>query len=359
MNRPRLQILISVVMFCLGGASGPSLRGQALRPQCTSGSPGVCAAVLGLRGGGLMPYYRNLALEGQHLGIRRAVVVVHGKSRNAPDYFSYIVQAAREHLGETIVIAPHFKEEASAGQLAWGGDGWKQGGLSTVEPPRSSFDIIDQFLSNLSDKNRFPNLRTIVVTGNSAGGQFVQRYAATNRLEPQLSALQVRYVVSNPGSYMYLNDRRWINGDFEKPDYWARHFGCRRWNHYRYGVRERDGYVGLVSTDEIRAQYPARDVTYLVGEKDTENGDLDDGCQANYQGRTRVRRGKLFFDFMNTFFPGHRHKFRMVAGVDHSASRIYMSPEAQEVLFPILPFELPPVGPILPRNPSRAPTAFG
>jgi hypothetical protein len=117
---------------------------------------------------------------------------------------------------------------------------------------------------------------------------------------------------------------------------------CRRWNHYRYGLRGRTGYVGLLSATQVRTEYPARRVTYLLGEADTGSQDLDQGCEANFQGRNRLRRGQLHFRFMNEFFPANRHKLRTVPGVGHTASGMYESPVGREVLFPPLPIVLPP-----------------
>jgi hypothetical protein len=220
--RTRLFLLAAAFAATAVGGSEPKgtpVASAGLEMQCKSDQPGVCEATFQLRGGGLMPYYRNVPLETPNAGVRRAVVVVHGLHRNAPGYFSYVVRAAESagKLEETIVIAPHFKrrDEAPAGQLEWG-EKWKEGGLSTDQgnlvPRRSSFAVVDRFLIALARRTSFPKLREIVVTGHSAGGQFVQRYAATSQIEPQLGGLPTRYVVANPSSYMYLNSRRWIGG---------------------------------------------------------------------------------------------------------------------------------------------------
>jgi hypothetical protein len=107
---------------------------------------------------------------------------------------------------------------------------------------------------------------------------------------------------------------------------------CPRWNRYKCGPDRRSGYVGLPGATQIRTQYPARIVTYL-GLADTGNEDLDRGCEARYQGRHRLRRGQIFFDFMNMFFPGHRHTLVTVPGARHSASEMYLSPEGRDAVF--------------------------
>ena len=73
----------------------------------------------------------------------------------------------------------------------------------------SSFQVLDTFLSLLSDPIRFPNLDKITMVGHSAGGQSVQRYAFSTLLPPTLRpGLTIRYVVANPSSYAYLDPRR-------------------------------------------------------------------------------------------------------------------------------------------------------
>ena len=51
----------------------------------------------------------------------------------------------------------------------------------------------------------FPNLKTVVVVGHSAGGQFVNRYAAGGAGCPN-PLVEVRYVIMNPSSYLYVDD---------------------------------------------------------------------------------------------------------------------------------------------------------
>ncbi len=284
-----------------------------------------------------MPYYRNRSLEGTQLAIRRVIVVVHGDSRIADGALNSVVAAASAaQRAETLVIAPFFQPPRADRpfQLAWN-DGWKEGGLSTDQGPqaprRSSFQILDAFLQ-LANRASFPNLKEIVVAGHSAGGQIVQRYAALSTLESGL-AVPVRYVVSNPGSYMYLNARRWINGSFRIPPQQLRQF-CPGWDRYRYGLKGRSGYAGEASPSRVLAQYPARLVTYLIGEADTGQDNLDDSCSASVQGRDRYARGKTFFAFMTAFFPGHRHRLVTVPGGIHSASAMYTSERGRQVLYP-------------------------
>merc|ERR1719382_2330854 len=98
----------------------------------------------------------------------------------------------------------------------------------------SSFSIIDEFVVHLADnREKFPKLREILLMGHSAGGQTLHRYAFVTHLRPpHMSSpedvakrqgirkdLDVRFVVANPSSYLYLDKHRWAYtcGDQSSP----------------------------------------------------------------------------------------------------------------------------------------------
>jgi hypothetical protein len=59
-----------------------------------------------------------------------------------------------------------------------GGQGdWKWGGNSTSDLANSisTFQILDEIYTTLADKTLYPNLKRVVFSGNSAGGQLMQR----------------------------------------------------------------------------------------------------------------------------------------------------------------------------------------
>src|SRR2546421_664968 len=66
---------------------------------------------------------------------------------------------------------------------------------------------MDEILRKLSRKAVFPNLKGIVLTGHSAGGQYVTRYEMANLVHDKLG-VPITYVVSNPSSYAYLDSDR-------------------------------------------------------------------------------------------------------------------------------------------------------
>ena len=74
-----------------------------------------------------------------------------------------------------------------------------------------SFAIMDSIVYNFL--TTFDELDEIVLIGNSAGGQFVNRYLGGTNLENQG---KVRYVVSAPSHYLYFDENSSLN-DFETP----------------------------------------------------------------------------------------------------------------------------------------------
>jgi hypothetical protein len=78
----------------------------------------------------------------------------------------------------------------------------------------SSFDILDQMLAILTDRNLYPNINKISMLGHSAGGQMVQRYAIMSLLAAaydihDVDYIKMQFVVANPSSYTYLDERRY------------------------------------------------------------------------------------------------------------------------------------------------------
>ncbi|MGE3858239.1 MAG: hypothetical protein AB7G21_14895, partial [Dehalococcoidia bacterium] len=141
-----------------------------------------------------VPVYSSFPLNETNEAVTHAVLVVHGTNRNAVDYFDYADAAVPSSV---LVVAPRFQtsdDSPEKNELYWTSSEWKQGGQSTGSRPweMSSFTVVDELLRSM--RATFPNLDTIVVAGHSGGGQFVQRYAATNRDGRN------HFVVANPSS---------------------------------------------------------------------------------------------------------------------------------------------------------------
>ena len=301
-----------------------------------------CLSSIEIGNGLFLRYYRTHDVSGHHPGITAAVIIVHGANRNADDYFTTAVVATRaaDRLDSTIVLAPNFltaDDFPAIDEAYWTSSGWKRGHLSVSDPFQSdrvsSYAAMDRVIEALANRTTFGDLRSIVVAGHSAGGQYVHRYAAGNRTEQTLAGISVQYLVANPSSYLYLGSERAVAGStdtFELPDTSA----CPDYNGWHYGLENLNTYMREVSLDQIRSQLVDREVTYLLGNADSLSASLDVSCRANLQGPYRYLRGVTLFSYMEAYYPSHRHDLRVVDGVGHSSRGMFTSEVGLEVLFP-------------------------
>ena len=219
------------------------------------------------QGGGEVPVYVSQDWSQPQPGITRAVIVFHGLLRNADVYYAdakaALAQAGAAGAGTLLVVPQFLSDEDAAGyhlppaMLHWGWDSWAGGEAAHGPVPASTFDAIDAVLARLADKRLFPNLRTVVVAGHSAGGQVVQRYAVVVKGEAPLlqRGIHLRYVVANPSSYLYFSP--------DRPD--GNAAACPSYNEWKYGFAA--GVPAYVSSAPavLEKAYAARDVTYLLG----------------------------------------------------------------------------------------------
>lgn len=275
--------------------------------------------------------YRSHPLTVRNEKITRALIVVHGTNRDADNYFRSILAAAflANALDDTAVIVPHItsdtggcRDTLAPDEVSWNCSSWRTGGPSTANEKLTTFDMMDDILRRLARKDSFPNLRMIVVAGHSAGGQFVNRYQMSNRVHETLS-VPVRYVVSNPSSYAWIDASR--PGDTSK---------CAQYNRWPYGFENRSGYAARVSDEDLRKQLASRPATYLLGEIDIlPLGGFDSSCPAMAEGPTRLARGQAFGKYVNQQ-TGAKHEIVVVQLCGHNARCMFTADIALPVLFP-------------------------
>src|SRR5262249_50946145 len=158
------------------------------------------------------------------------------------------------------VISPRFassdggscRDELAPGEVNWrcAGDSWRSGAVALNDEKLTSYDFVDELLKRLARKDIFPNIKAIVVTGHSAGGQYVSRYVMANTVHEHLG-VPVTYVVSNPSSYAYPNAMRPIEGTDEFRNY-SEGRNCTTFNRWPYGMEHRTGYVSRLSEDQLK-----------------------------------------------------------------------------------------------------------
>lgn len=296
----------------------------------------VADARLSVGGQGLLPLYLSSDWSMPLPAISRAIIVLHGRLRNADEYYiaAHTAQVAAGDDGKSaLMIVPQFLAEVDieahklpADTLRWSLVGWEGGDAALAPNPVSSFEALDAILTKLSDRRVFPNLKQVVVAGHSGGGQVAQRYAIAGNGEAALSRqhIDVRYVVANPSSYAYFSKERPVP---------AIAASCGGYNNWKYGMDERPPYLADATPVALEQRYVERDVIYLLGTLDTKPA-ADRSCMGEAQGPNRYLRGHAYADAMakrNHGTPNHR--LWDVAGVGHDGDKMMTSKCGLAALF--------------------------
>ena len=303
--------------------------------------------------------YRTYSLDAPNSAITRALVIIHGASRDADNYFRTGLASAflAGALENTIVISPRFAAKNGScadaldpDEVNWpcSGDSWRSGGIAAGSK-LTSYDLMDEVLRRLARKNIFPNLRVIVVAGHSAGGQYVTRYEMANQVHEKLG-VAVLYVASNPSSYAYTDAERPTESAWtvsaRAPGYvpapadravfgpFSDRRDCTTYNKWPYGFEGRTGYTASLGEGQLKKQFAARPTTYLLGELDIlPLGGFDASCSAMAQGPTRLARGEAFAKYANDKM-GAQHTVTIVPLCGHNARCMFTAEAALPVLFP-------------------------
>lgn len=288
-----------------------------------------------LSNGLYLQYYGNHPLDAVSGDIVRAVLVIHGTDRDAGDYYQRLWSAAAKEGAQrrTLIVAPWFRIEADLpvqGEVFWKyNSGWKDGAQSAA-PAISSYRALDEILAVLHARVRFPSLRQVIVTGHSAGGQFVQRFSLASPVDGPRSMLPLLYAPANAGSYAYLDGERLLpGGGFGIPT------GCGDYNDWKYGLQGPNLYVKATPPENLQASYRDRRVVYLLGMEDDDPAapELDVSCAALLQGAHRLERGLRFQWHLERHFGVPTHEAILVPGVGHSPTGMYNSRAVRDLFF--------------------------
>lgn len=289
--------------------------------------------------------YRTYALDANNPQITRAFILIHGAGRDADNYFRTAVAAAflGGALDDTIVLSPRFasndgrgcRDTLAANEVSWScsGDSWRSGGAATSNARLTSYDFTDEILRKLARKENFPNLKSIVLAGHSAGGQYVTRYEMANQLHDTIG-LPITYIVSNPSSYAYLDSTRPTSeGSDFRP--FADGRNCTTYDRWPYGLQNRSGYASKLNDDQLKKQLASRPVIYLLGEIDIlPLGGFDSSCPAMAQGPTRLARGQAYAKYVNQRFAA-QHKVTVVPLCGHNARCMFTAEATLPLIFPV------------------------
>lgn len=313
--------------------------------------------------------YRTYPLDTRNEKVTRAFVFVHGILRDADNHFRTALAGAflAGALDDTIIVAPRFASNVDAagdchdplasGEANWicdalRPDSWRSGGAAIGEGKLSSFDVMDDIVRRLARKDIFPNLKTIVIAGHSAGGQFVIRYEMLNQVEDKIGT-PISYLVANPSSYAYVDGLRpgpdavpptIVVGKQQEaalsPTSSAPAFvpfdgkSCAGFDAWPYGLKTRPAYSSALSNKQIAGNLASRRVTYLLGEADVlPLGAFDTSCPAMAQGPNRLRRGLAFHLYVNQTLHA-RHQAVVVPFCSHSQRCMFTADVALPLMFP-------------------------
>ncbi len=304
--------------------------------------------------------YANFALNKKNKDLTRALIMLHGASRNPDHYFETAMAAAflAGAVENTLVIAPRFiagQDKPSTNEVMWpeGGTSWRAGGMSPTNPTISSFDFIDELIRVLANKKNFPNLTRIAVAGHSAGGQLATRYEMANKVH-DTPGVQISYVVANPSSYAWPAAVRPLpTGDADPATADKEALGAegeKLHNKFTYGAADSAkapnydkwpsglnnvvGYAAGIPREQLIKQLVARPTTYLFGQVDVlPLGGFDSSANAMAQGPTRRARGEAFFKYVTDSL-GAKHAALIVSECGHNDRCIFTTNAVFGAIFP-------------------------
>lgn len=301
---------------------------EQYRPVTAVGDQRV--PVGGPEGTGLLACHASRPLSDPRRG--PVVIVVHGALRDSDRYLASAQHAARLACSDTLIVAPQFLADVDpAGDaLYWQVEGWKGGYPALGPAPLSAFGAMDSLLARLAPEPG-PD-PAVVVFGNSAGGQFVNRYAAVGRGPDVLAArgLRVRFVVANPSTYLYFGRERPVAVP-----------GGAHVNDWRYGFDRAPGYVDAAPENPRSSleRYLGREVTIVLGELDRDSASLllEVSPAAMAQGANRLDRGLGYDQHVRGLARAaglpFRHRLIRLAGVGHTAADVLAAPHTREIVF--------------------------
>lgn len=296
-----------------------------------------------------IPYISNYPLNKKNDDIRHVILAIHSSNYDAIMVYNDCMELVYAHNlnKSTLVIAPqflrekHLKNNTEENLLFWKVYPFWGSSISTTKSAGenlkiSAYSILSEIIADLCSKTTSPNIQKITILGHSAGGQFVNRFAASNTVEFDVvrpAGIQCKYVVMNPSSYVYFSPKRPVNGSVRNfsipsPDVVEKHPG---YNNYGYGLDKLYLYHrknGLTS-EKIRQMYPQRNVVYLLGKKDCKaDPSMSVHPHAMLEGKNRLERGRIYYGHLvDEFGPDIRKNQRivLVPNVGHSGKNMILS----------------------------------
>ena len=312
------------------------LAALLLAPVAATAAPARRIMRVALPGGTMLGYY----IATTPASVRSILIGVQGYVRDANRTWDAAAKAVADagHADDTLVVAPifavaapeaqrcqyHGVPEAAPGDALWHCGNWSGGAPAGNDPRVTSFTAMDTLIAALA--REFPTARRITVAGFSAGGQYVQRYAAF--AAPPPAGVHLRFVVADPSSFLYFDPER------PQPGIAA----CPSYNRWKFGTEALPPFLGR-SAAAARATYADADLSYLEGSLDRDAGpgtayrNLARNCAAELQGPFRLQRGLAYAAYDKAKLAHGAHPLTIVPGCAHSVSCVFPAPAARAALF--------------------------
>jgi len=315
----------------------------------------------------IIPVASNFNMRAnQHRRITRAIIAVPDETRNAGGTKSLISELAGSSNNSVLIVSPQFMipsdllkyENLDADEkrlfAIWNLSDWVYGNQSITGNAQnrllsnmhddedsnfinqdsgnrntiSSFEVIDQLIILLSQRDMFPNLNTIVIAGSGLGANFVQRYAMFSSM-PENSNIDIRFLVLGANNFLYPTEYR--------PNMYKNNLTidesskCQEMNDYPYGMDHLNPYARKTGRNAARLGYRNLDITYIAAKG--ADSVSDRSCPAVLQGHNSFDRTVNFQKYLSTLYGEDlSHVFSFISG-DNGAQNLYSSKCAIYVLF--------------------------
>jgi hypothetical protein len=310
---------------------------RTMQPCTNVGNCLRSVALEGSQGLGNFQFYSNYPIyevNAEWENLTDAVIVVHGASHNPENYYTYMTNTFESvSVGEsTILIAPFFRNTStgSSDDFYWPNTNWRRGSPSSNSNKISSFEVLDLLIDQLTNSERFPRLKKIIITGHSSGAAFTHVYAASNESETKHTSIEFEYVVANSQFLYYPNGQRYNeeNNQLYTPT------GCSAYDLWPLGYNAIPPYLSGVSASTFNSQFTSRKITYLLGNGSQSDPTLNTvDCENTLQGSSRFNRGDNMFKYMELSYSGmHNHQKVIVNGIGHDGQGMYQSNEFKTLL---------------------------
>lgn len=333
---------------------------------------------------GYVPYMSKHRITKANPNYEHAIILLHGSGTRT---FMAIYNSCSELIGKhklqdkVLPVALILPSTGDRGDLAdddiyWSGRyhnwTWGHTGARNNKTDQlvhiSSFEAMDRLVKILCNKELYPAMKSITITGNSAGGQYTNRYSAINHVHDTVAkpvGVKMRYMPVNPLSYLYLDNKRQCSikdKDFTVPNaemarqiaryrakaisnkedleaVTARYTGLiRSCNGYGYGLRGLPAYCRdhHIDQQKLIEQFKEREVLYAVGQYDTDFRRMYYEIFAVLvQGRHRQERARIYYDHLQSIYGEDIKKtqsLKIIPKGNHSTRSVYKTRWAEKFL---------------------------